>query len=947
MSDWKESKHLTSESIEMYLSHDHDQRYEILELIGQGGMGQVYRAIDHRLNRKIAIKFIKTEFSENTQRQLLFFREAQATAQLSHPYIVPIYDVGYWPGRGIYLVMKEIKGQSLTHLIRDFHRLSDGWYNSGEAVKFLKAQNWLDFCVILRQVAQAIGFAHKHGMLHRDLKPDNIMIGADGEVWILDWGVAKIFSIPEEATPVSLYPVQYQQALKSNDIAADVSAQFSYDEHQKSQHIPKQESVVKASEQPTILPMFNAELETIFEEDHLEEDHLSEESNLNEPIPMNFTPVISHSIVPKILDSAQSRASVEESKTSSLTAQQFVEQFTFTGRISGTPAYMSPEQAKALPLDSRSDSYSLGAILFEILSNQPPFIGKSTIDVLKQVISTEIPPLDHIQRDGISPLLYSAPMALKELCFKALSKDLIQRPKDGTDFAEALKLIERGADQYKQAQQCYKLGLKISSELKELQAKNLHLKQKIEQTRYLQTSEVGQYWSLQRKTEQRIQMAQMQEMQEYERAILLCPDYYPALLALCEKLLKSYQLEFLMDLRSPELSEIRTKLQELYPMLPQSQELKHKIKLLLAQKHFFPIEILDKDAIIEVIFEGDSYQKIKLTQDQLQKHSFPKGVYQLKVTHPSKQEFYIHFDLHSPFSIENNNQTLQFKIPKKNIFQSKGNIKIPACSYIPAGHFRYGSKECIANELNPVKLHLQDFWITTKCIKFDEYLSFLNDLIHFKNLEERDKYIPKSNIGDTTQIPAFIYIPEEDRYEINTEYRDHFCAITNLPISEAVINFVSWENAQCYALWLTERTGRVWRLPTEWEWEKAVRGVDGRLFPWGDHCNKETADCKKASPYGLLECSGLVGNWCLNERKRAYPLANQDEQKKEIETWRSSVKNEMQQRYETESPVRGGGFFNTGLSRSITYRFSASAHMTFADIGIRLLCEVIPSDFQS
>ena len=124
------------ENIEERLIEPNNRRYELLDLLGKGGMGEVYRAFDHLLNRHVAIKFLKVELLDDLNKQLLFFKEAQTTAQLSHPYIVPIYDIGYWEDKGIFLVMQEIKGKSLTQLIREFHQLSDGWYKACEAVKF-------------------------------------------------------------------------------------------------------------------------------------------------------------------------------------------------------------------------------------------------------------------------------------------------------------------------------------------------------------------------------------------------------------------------------------------------------------------------------------------------------------------------------------------------------------------------------------------------------------------------------------------------------------------------------------------------------------------------------------------------------------------------------------------------------------------------------------------
>src|SRR5712691_4538949 len=132
--------------------------YEVVALIGKGGMGEVYRARDPRLNRDVAIKVSAAQFSER------FDREAKAIAALNHPNICQIYDVG--PN---YLVMEFIEGESPT-----------GPMPLDEALR------------IARQIADALGAAHDKGITHRDLKPGNIKIKPDGTVKVLDFGLAKV-----------------------------------------------------------------------------------------------------------------------------------------------------------------------------------------------------------------------------------------------------------------------------------------------------------------------------------------------------------------------------------------------------------------------------------------------------------------------------------------------------------------------------------------------------------------------------------------------------------------------------------------------------------------------------------------------------------------------------------------------------------------------------------
>lgn len=152
------------------------ERYEIEEKIGTGGMADVYKASDKRLNRKVAIKVLKQEFSEDKSFITRFKNEAQAAAGLSHPNIVSVYDVGEDKG-SYYIVMELVNGVTLKKFIEKKGRL-----DVREAV------------AVAIQIAQGMEAAHKNKIIHRDIKPQNIMISRDGKVKVSDFGIAKIVS---------------------------------------------------------------------------------------------------------------------------------------------------------------------------------------------------------------------------------------------------------------------------------------------------------------------------------------------------------------------------------------------------------------------------------------------------------------------------------------------------------------------------------------------------------------------------------------------------------------------------------------------------------------------------------------------------------------------------------------------------------------------------------
>ena len=153
-------------------------RYEILEEVGLGGMATVYKAKDHVLNRLVAVKVLKDEFTTDTEFIKRFNTEAQAAASLSHPNIVSIYDVGHEDENNLYyIVMELVQGKTLKEIISSEGVLSWKW-----------AVN------IAMQIASALELAHKNGIVHRDIKPHNIIITEDGIAKVTDFGIAKAVS---------------------------------------------------------------------------------------------------------------------------------------------------------------------------------------------------------------------------------------------------------------------------------------------------------------------------------------------------------------------------------------------------------------------------------------------------------------------------------------------------------------------------------------------------------------------------------------------------------------------------------------------------------------------------------------------------------------------------------------------------------------------------------
>jgi serine/threonine-protein kinase len=167
-------------------------KYTFIKELARGGMGTVYLAEDSELDRQVAIKVINTpEATDDLRRRMI--REAQIVARLEHPGIVPVHDVGVLPDGRVFYAMKFVRGSRLDEYAAANTSLRD---------RLRKFQ----------AVCDAVAFAHAHGVIHRDLKPQNIMIGSFGEVLVLDWGVAKI-----QAKPSTAFTDYTDQSVKSVD----------------------------------------------------------------------------------------------------------------------------------------------------------------------------------------------------------------------------------------------------------------------------------------------------------------------------------------------------------------------------------------------------------------------------------------------------------------------------------------------------------------------------------------------------------------------------------------------------------------------------------------------------------------------------------------------------------------------------------------------------------
>ena len=193
------------------------------EHLGEGGMAQVYSAHDGSLERTVALKLLRAELDANTDHHERFFQEAKILADIDHPGTIPIFEAGVLPDGQSCYSMQKIEGETLQELLDK--RTGEDIQNRHKTAHFLD---------IFERISQTIAFAHQRGIIHRDIKPDNIMVGELGQVFVIDWGLAKRLSTEELTsdsktlvgsvlgTPAYMSPEQADGYTHESDERADV-----------------------------------------------------------------------------------------------------------------------------------------------------------------------------------------------------------------------------------------------------------------------------------------------------------------------------------------------------------------------------------------------------------------------------------------------------------------------------------------------------------------------------------------------------------------------------------------------------------------------------------------------------------------------------------------------------------------------------------------------------
>ena len=178
----------TDRQLSQYFSNSFS-RYADFVPLGKGGSAELRSCLDKNLGRTVVMKSRHSRLADNEFLRARFLREARVTAQLQHPNTVPVYEIGQDVERRLYFAMKKVEGETLRDI------LEKQTIGDEAAVRVYNLDRMLG---VLIQVCNALSYAHDHGVVHRDVKPENILIGFYGEVILLDWGVAKVWAMDDQ-----------------------------------------------------------------------------------------------------------------------------------------------------------------------------------------------------------------------------------------------------------------------------------------------------------------------------------------------------------------------------------------------------------------------------------------------------------------------------------------------------------------------------------------------------------------------------------------------------------------------------------------------------------------------------------------------------------------------------------------------------------------------------
>jgi eukaryotic-like serine/threonine-protein kinase len=727
-------------------------RYEDLGSIAGGASGEVRRVRDRLMDSVLAMKVLRWEYVRSTRMRARFLAEAKVMAQLQHPGIVAVHDRGELADGRLWFTMKEVRGRTLGEVIDEVHEAS------GPTGFAPAASGWTFRRLVdaFARIAQAVGYAHTQGVVHRDLKPDNLMVGEFGEVLVMDWGLSRRHGVPDDAVPSS------------------------------------------------------------------------------GPEPVDAEGMTRH------------------------------------GDVLGTPPYMPPEQARG-ERDLHgppSDVYALGVILYYLLARRLPY-GGAGLAMWLQMLNGQPMPLAKAARGG-PPV----PEDLAAIAERAMQRAIADRYPDAETLArEVLRWLD-GARRREQALSVLEQARALEPVIADLRASAARahaearaLLDPLKPFDPIEKKRPG--WEKSREAARLGRAAALHEADWLQRV-------HGALS------------------QDPELPEAHAALADHYRDRLTVAELAHQDEdaarfevLLEAHDRGRHAAFLRGDAALTLVTDPPGaevhcarYAAVdhrlvlgpaqRLGRTPLRAAPLARGSYlvtiraegRAEVRYPVLLERDGHWDGRAPGEAD----------PRPIVLPREGELGADDV-YVPAGYAWTGGDQLAGDSLPRRRIWIDAFVIRRFPVTNQEYLAFLNELIASGSEASALRFAPPLSNPSGARPPVFGR-DGEGRFRLCSEASEGGWQ------PDWPVLLVDWYGAAAYARWLSDRLGRPWRLLNELEREKVARGVDGRLFPWGDEPEATYAAVVESapeprqasvrdypideSPHGVRGLSGHARDWCIN-----------------------------------------------------------------------------------
>ena len=799
--------------------------YRHVRYLDRGGMGELHVVRDEELNRRVAMKIIRKDRVENRTSLVRFVEEAQITAQLDHPPVPPIYDFGRLPDGRLYFTMKVLGEATLSEVVERVHGRFDG---------DIAQKQWGEWSLrklidALHRVCEAVEYAHRCGVVHRDIKPNNILVGLFGEVHLIDWGIARILDRPEP-----------------EELAGRPS--------------------------------------------------------------------------PQEVETDRDREGIE---------------LTSDGSIIGTAGYMAPEQVEGEvdAIGPPADVFSLGALMYEILGGEPAFPGNSHLDVMLKVLKGPARPAVDFE---------DVPDELGRICDRALATDISERFADAGELRQRLDDWLEGRRQRERADELIDRAVELEEELSRLRRSRRELDDEARLARqqlppHAPVDTKSEVWDLERRVEafeHSIARIESEQLQLLNRALSGAPDHPRAHRMLADIFRRRHeQAEAEGDFQDAVEYEDRLEM----------HDIDGRYADYLRGRGWLSLQTESADVEIHLYRYAQRRRRMgtvfeqSLGESPLEGVELSEGRYLLELTdqqrtvrYPLRIERGGHWRSHR----EEDEEARPLAIPPAEQFDE-------TVCFIPRGPFISGASERDPKSLPERRLWIDSFWIQRDPVTHREYLAYLNDLVERNEEQEALERAP-SRYGGVQQPSGPVAYGRSDSGKFTLDAPQ--CEEWGLDWPVSLIN---WSDARSYAEWYAEETGRRWRLPSEFEWEKAARGVDGRDFPWGDHfepnwcCMVDSragspqpspvdACGEDVSPYGVRGMAGNVFEWCLDDFTETGRVVDDEPI---IEEERSDDPRRLR-------VYRGGSWLSESYGCSTYHRDGLPARSKLTTVGFRLVAPV-------